>query len=351
MTDKILAKADLPKLIEKWMADTTVYAPVRQGDYTEFKPLSDPSQAELDFSINTRYPPKSLFLPQSEVMFRVQDTSFESTEDEGSPRVILGIHPCDARALDLLDGVLDADDYQDPYWVNKREKTTLVVVGCDDPCETCFCTSVGTLPLDKRGADVLLTDIGDDYVVDVQSEKGKVLFDHLPDASQEQIATSHQVAAAAEDKMTDVFDFEQSRGLRPSERKAFCKDTLYGLFDSGFWSKVQQSCLGCGVCTYLCPTCHCFDIVDEAQRGERVRNWDTCMFRLYSHEASGHNPRPTNTERTRQRIMHKYAYFVELYNQIGCTGCGRCVRYCPVNLDIRHVLRSAMSWEEEQPEK
>jgi sulfhydrogenase subunit beta (sulfur reductase) len=102
--------------------------------------------------------------------------------------------------------------------------------------------------------------------------------------------------------------------------------------------------MGCGICTFLCPTCFCFDIVDEAQRGERVRNWDTCMFRVYSQEASGHNPRPTKAERTRQRIMHKFAYWIDNINEIGCTGCGRCVQYCPVNLDIRHIISSAQSY-------
>jgi sulfhydrogenase subunit beta (sulfur reductase) len=332
---KTLPKTDLPGLIEKWLEHATVYAPVRQGDFAQFQPLSDPAQADLDFAINTRYPPKSLFLPQSEVMFRVKDGGFESTEDdEVSSRVILGMRACDARALQLLDGVFLAEDYQDPYWAKKREQTTLVVLGCADPCETCFCTTVGTGPFDERGADVVLTEVGDSYVAEVCTPKGQDLFDCLPDASRAQVKAALKVQSAAKDKMHKPFEPE---GVQ---------DKLYGLFKSDFWLGVQESCLGCGVCTFLCPTCYCFDIVDEALRNERVRNWDTCMFRIYSQEASGHNPRPTKTERTRQRVMHKYAYFVELYKEIGCTGCGRCVRYCPVNLDIRQIIRSAQAWEE-----
>jgi len=175
----------------------------------------------------------------------------------------------------------------------------------------------------------MLTDVGDAYLADIQNEKGEMLFAHLPEASQKQIDASKKVQSAAHAEMSRPFEVE---GIR---------DKLYSLFDSEFWYEIQQSCLGCGVCTFLCPTCHCFDIVDEAQRSERVRNWDTCMFRIYSQEASGHNPRPTNVERTRQRIMHKYAFFVENQGEIGCTGCGRCVRYCPVDLDIREIIRSA----------
>jgi sulfhydrogenase subunit beta (sulfur reductase) len=336
---KTLTKTDLRGLTEKWMKNATVYAPVRQGDFVQFQPLGDVDQADLDGAVNTRYPPKALFLPQSETMFRVREDQFDSTEDEVEPRVILGIRPCDVRALQLLDTVFATQDTPDPYWVKKREQTTIVALGCDDPCETCFCTTVGTGPFDGRGADVALTEVGESYVAEVLTEKGQALFDSLPDASSKQVKAAQKVQKAAAGKMQKPFD---PKGVR---------DRLYSLFESTFWEEVQQSCLGCGVCTFLCPTCFCFDIVDEAQRAERVRNWDTCMFRVYSQEASGHNPRPTKTERTRQRIMHKYAYWLDLVNEIGCTGCGRCVRYCPVDLDIRAIIRSAQAQKKRKPER
>jgi sulfhydrogenase subunit beta (sulfur reductase) len=330
---KTLSKADLPELVDKWLEETVVCAPVRRGDYAEFQPLSDKTQADLDFGTNTRYPPKSLFLPQSEAMFRVENGEFDALEATTSPRVVLGIRPCDARAVQLLDGVFIDENHPDPYWLQKREQTTLVALGCANPCQTCFCTTAGSGPFDKRGVDVMLIDVGDNFVADIQSEKGEALLGHLPDASPEQVDASRQVQASAAAGMEAPFETE---GI---------KDKLYSLFESDFWFDIQETCLGCGVCTFLCPTCHCFDIVDEVQRSERVRNWDTCMFRIYSQEASGHNPRPTNVERTRQRIMHKYAYFLEMFQEIGCTGCGRCVRHCPVDLDIRHIIRSAQARE------
>lgn len=331
---KTLTKADLFGLVEKWLESAAVYAPVRQGDLIQFQLLHDPSQVDLDGAVNTRYPPKALFLPQSEVMFRVDKDQFDSTEDEVEQRVILGIRPCDVRALQLLDTVFMTQDIPDPYWVKKREQTTVVALGCDDPCETCFCTTVGTGPFDERGANVLLTKVDESYVAKTLNKKGRALVDSLPDASSKQKKAAQAVHAAAADKMQKPFD---PTGIR---------DKLYNLFGSKYWQEVQQSCLGCGVCTFLCPTCYCFDIVDETQRAERVRNWDTCMFRIYTQEASGHNPRPSKTERTRQRIMHKYAYWLDLVSEIGCTGCGRCVRYCPVDLDIRHIIQSAQAWKE-----
>jgi Pyruvate/2-oxoacid:ferredoxin oxidoreductase delta subunit len=111
--------------------------------------------------------------------------------------------------------------------------------------------------------------------------------------------------------------------------------------ESPYWERVQEKCLGCRVCTYLCPTCHCFDIVDEAvtNKGRRVRNWDSCLSSLYSQETSGHNPRPTNRERTRQRLMHKFNYFPKNFDRIACVGCGRCILYCPAHFDIRQTIK------------
>jgi hypothetical protein len=265
---KRLSKADLPGLVDGWLEGVTVYASLRRGDYAEFQPLDQGAQVDLDFAANTRYPPKSLFLPQSETMFRLQRNELASAVAPVSPQVVLGIRPCDARAIQLLDGVFMDELHPDPYWIARREATTLIALGCNQPCETCFCTTVGSSPFDKRGVDVMLIEVGDQYVVDVRTEKGEALFGGLPDASPQQAQEVIHIQASAIAGMEKPFETE---GLR---------DRLYDLFDSDFWAEVQQSCLGCGVCTYLCPTCHCFDIVDEVQRGERVRNWDTCMFRI-----------------------------------------------------------------------
>ena len=156
MTIKVLPKAGLPKLVEKWMEHTTVHAPVRQGDFVQFQPLASPDQMALDAATNTRYPPKSLLLPQSEAMFRVRGGKLASTEDEVAPTVVLGIRPCDTRALQLLDTIFLTEEDEDPYWARKRQQTTIVAIGCSDPCETCFCSTVGTGPFDSRGVDALL---------------------------------------------------------------------------------------------------------------------------------------------------------------------------------------------------
>ena len=329
MAYKSIPKDQLPKTIQKWMKKYEVVAPKQDKNGFAYQTLTKADEAVLNHWENTTYPPKSSLLPQSETLFSCQFGRYQSPEFSSSPRILLGLRPCDARALWLLDHVFMTKGEEDIYWTKRREQTLVISMGCDAPCATCFCTSVGGHPFGKQGSDVQITEIEEQYVLEGITPSGKDLIADLPDAEAGLIKQIKTLQTASAEGMQKAFETE---GLH---------DHLYAIFEDDFWSEISQSCLGCGVCTYLCPTCYCFDIVDEVQRGERVRNWDTCMFRVYSQEASGHNPRPTKAERTRQRVMHKFAYWVDSINEIGCTGCGRCVINCPVNIDIRQIVSSA----------
>jgi ferredoxin len=333
----ILEKKNLGQILSTWSAKYEVYAPQKVEGFSQFLPLGDSSDIALNEPHNTRYPPKSLFLPQSEVMLKYNKrlNKFDEIKILPEQRIIFGIRPCDATAITLLDTVFDTKEYRDPYWTAKRENTILVGLGCDEPPSTCFCTTVGYGPFNHDGLDALMTELDDCFVIEALSDKGEKLFSDFPAPTKEQEQSVLRIQSKAKEGMETAFETE---GL---------KQTLDHLFDSDYWSEIAESCLGCGVCTFLCPTCFCFDIVDEAQRNERLRNWDTCMFRIYSQEASGHNPRPTRAERTRQRLMHKYSYWLDHIDKIGCTGCGRCIRYCPVGLDIRAMLTAASNFESE----
>jgi ferredoxin len=232
----------------------------------------------------------------------------------------------------------DGASVQDPYYMNRRRNTVLMGLACNQPMSTCFCTSVGGGPFSTDGLDLLWTDLGDRYLVEAITEQGEAMIadsPHLREAMSEDIAQKADLAARAEGAISgpDV------QGV---------KEKLDRMYDAPFWQNVQLKCLGCGACTYLCPTCHCFDIADEgdSRQGQRVRNWDTCQFSLFTLHASGHNPRTSGKERMRQRMMHKFNYFVENFDAIACVGCGRCVRECPVNLDIRAVLNGIKEAEE-----
>ncbi len=338
MPAKWISKSDLKKLLAQWQKKYLVYAPMHNGHELAFQVVKDAEDMVLDGFLNTRYPAKSLFLPQSEALMKF-DGILRSVETDEKEKIIFGLRACDAHALRLLDHALVDEQNPDEYWEKKRAAAVVITLGCNSPDETCFCTAVGGSPFNTTGSDAMLVEMGEEYLVYSISKKAEALFQDLPQADESKTQNAQRFMKEVETRMPGLFPKQELH------------DALMASFETDFWKAVSQSCLGCGVCTFLCPSCFCFDIVDETVRRERVRNWDSCMFRKYSLEASGHNPRPTKTERTRQRVMHKFAYWVDLIDEMGCTGCGRCVRYCPVNIDIRAIATEALHREFEGMKK
>ena len=254
-------------------------------------------------------------------------------ETADTPRAVVGIRPCDAKAFQLVKMNFDTSDYKDPYWINSYETTTTLGLACNEPCSTCFCTTSGCGPFHEEGLDILLVDVGDYYLARILTEKGTHLMDAAgweqsdpaPDADK-QLAEQKE---AAEAKIRSHVKTDRLKEIETNP-----------LYDAPFWEEVEFSCINCGACTFVCPTCWCFDIQDETRgmSGRRMRNWDSCMYPLFTLHGTGHNPRGAKTDRVRQRFMHKLKYFVDKYDAgIQCVGCGRCVRLCPVNIDIRKV--------------
>jgi ferredoxin len=181
--------------------------------------------------------------------------------------------------------------------------------------------------------DALLSDLGDRYLVEAITTRGEELL-----AASPLLADATDADLAEKQLRMD----EARKALKPQVQIEGLQSKLAALFDDSVWDFLHETCLGCGLCTYACPTCHCFDIVDEAEGGQgtRLRVWDSCQYPLFTHHASGHNPRPSGRERMRQRVMHKFHYLVENQGILGCVGCGRCIRNCPVGNDVRQVLNS-----------
>jgi formate hydrogenlyase subunit 6/NADH:ubiquinone oxidoreductase subunit I len=276
---------------------------------------------------------KGCIFPETETLFRFEAGAVQSPKSEvTSPACVLfGIRPCDAMAFTFLDRVFDTKDYKEPRYLARRSVTLVATLACSEPGPACFCTSVNCAPDSEAGADIAMFELADKYLVKSVTEAGKraleALASMLTEATKADLADRDQRAEDAKKKLTKAFD-------------ASALSKKLDDFHASFWDKLHQKCLGCAVCTYFCPTCHCFDITDETLKseGRRVRTWDSCMFPLFALHASGHNPRPTLKERMRQRIMHKFNYAPKNYGQVFCVGCGRCVANCPVGIDIRAVL-------------
>jgi len=332
-------KADWNGGLKKTAANYQIIGAVKSQDFYLYKPLKPGEAPDMEFA-NTRLSAKGTIYPQSHTMFNYTlDPNKEDhhlmiePENDDQPVAVIGIRPCDAAAFVQVRRNFDAPDYQDPYWLKAYENTVLVGLACDQPGPTCFCTTAGGGPYHEDALDVLLVDMDDHYLAWVVSEKGTTFLENAGWADIADVdaapKTIGEKQAAAENRIDATVATDN---LADAETMA--------LYDAPFWEDVSFSCINCGTCTFLCPTCWCFDIQDETHgvSGQRIRTWDSCMFPLFTRHGTGHNPRGQKIQRVRQRFMHKLKYYVDKYEAgIQCVGCGRCVTQCPVNIDIRRV--------------
>lgn len=313
-----------------------IVAPVKNEGVTRFQRISDPSTIDLDPEI----PSKSLreeFTPETETLFEytVLDHGAEVTALDIShrDRLIFGARACDAAALRYVDAVYSMVEPRDEPYFERREHTLIAGLFCANPAWSCFCTEVNDYFTSPIEMDLYLTDLGDRMYVEALTTKGEGLVDGplFKTATDEDGKAMEEVRKQALEKL-------------PAQANHAEACLTYD-WDSPIWSKLSDKCVGCGICAFSCPTCHCFDIQEypKGSHGCRFRCWDTCQFEKFTLMGHGHNPRPSKKERTRQRIFHKFKYSVERYKMLGCVGCGRCVAACPVNIDIRQVIHQLES--------
>jgi ferredoxin len=332
---ELLTTTSLRQCVERWIADgIRVAAPQRAGagdsgrpkDLIQYAWLISADQLTLDGFIRPANSIKEFVFPRHETLYgyrlkgkQIELIPFAPPDKE---QIILGARPCDAAALPALDRIFNWDT-QDESYNRRRELTTVVTVACREHDAACFCTSVGLGPGDPCGSDVLLIALdGEKYEVRCLTEKGRRLFAGQTIESSEQGQIVQGPPAHFE--LADVGEF------------------LVGGYEDPIWQAAAMRCLGCGACAYTCPTCHCFDIVDErnGSGGTRVRNWDACQFAMFTAHASGHNPRGTQAQRQRQRLYHKFQTYPEKFGELLCTGCGNCTRNCPAALGVLPVLKT-----------
>jgi ferredoxin len=337
--------------LEKAQAQYQLFGPAAEGQFYNFKRLKSGELPDLSF-LNSRLSPKSVVYPQSDILmeYSLDEKNpdhhlLKEAPKDYSPRAIIGIRPCDADAFQLVRKNFDAPDYKDPYWIQSVEATLMVGYACSSPCRSCFCTSAGSGPFHEENLDVLLIDAAEGYWAKVLSDKGEQFI---------QAAGWATAAAVEKDSRAQIETLKkeaENKIVSSLETDQLSNKVINELFEAPFWEEVAFACINCGTCTYVCPTCWCFDIQDEnrGQSGCRMRNWDSCMFPLFTLHGSGHNPRNAKKQRVRQRFMHKLKYYVDKYNSgIQCVGCGRCIRHCPVNIDIRRICNLMNSYGSEK---
>ena len=346
---RFISLADLPGWLAELAASRAVFAPRREGGAVVYRRWTPGTDIEL--KTRPTESAKHVVFPRAEELFRFRrennpetggrcDMSLREAEDPGDA-VVFGALSCDARGFFTFDPVYDGSGTQgqakDTYYLKRREKTLFIVKACRNVLSTCFCHWVGSGPADAGGADVLATDVEGGLVLVGVTKAGEGLL-----ASSKLVPATEAQLKAAEEAHAEAL-----AALGPAPDISTAPPSLLSVFDNmPFWLAQSAGCISCGACTYLCPTCYCFNITDETTglAGTRLRSWDTCMSALFTLEASGHNPRNGKAARLKNRVGHKFSYYPELHGgRFACCGCGRCIKSCPSSIDIRRIVQNSIA--------
>ncbi|HWQ79963.1 MAG TPA: 4Fe-4S dicluster domain-containing protein [Anaerovoracaceae bacterium] len=317
--DMAQAKAALAELMEKY----TVIAPVMADGKLDYAEISDVNDVVLDDRLPYKSP-KEVVFPRVENVIRFLEDRVEEAQNI-KPVLLVGVKPCDAAAMRVFDEVFTGDKgrFKDSFYINRRNCLTVVGMGCLEKKPGCFCDERGTDLTFSPDCDGFLDLVDGGLVYEPLAEKGAELF-------------------------TGTEAEPVKHGGRQPE-KLVVKAGEADVFTAMPWEAYAEGCIGCGTCTYICPTCHCFNLRDAENKGvvTRTRVWDSCMYPRFTLHAGGHNPRTKKFERFRQRVLHKYLYIPENYGYTACSGCGRCIRSCPGGLNIRNTVSDIMKRLEE----
>ncbi len=338
--------------LHKFLADLEneflVYAPFRKGDTQYFRKLSIETQRSEEnpdsgmlpgFNIGgvrSPEPLKSFFFNARKQVAENYDDNLLADREKAI--CLVGAKACDLRGLNILDSVFSEGDYKDPYYTRERNRTLIISADCTDALDVCFCLSLHGKPYPENGFDLNLSDIGDGYVVEAGSDRGRDLIEKSslfsPAQKEQKMRRENQRTAVSEKVRSNII-----------EHSIPDWDNLEGVirknYKSGLWEEEAVTCVECGACNTICPTCHCFLLYDQLleDRLGRFRIWDSCLIKDFATVAGGANPRAKLWMRLRNRFEKKFDFFPETTGNFACTGCGRCISACPGKIDIRKVLR------------
>jgi heterodisulfide reductase subunit C len=329
--------------IMEWLSgllgSNDVVAPVEEDGVLLFRRISSQDEAVVTPSGKTRWSPKEFLFPRSEALYRYafkgSTVLLEDPSTPERPQVLFGVRSCDASGIVRLDDIF-LSGTKDRLYAARRENTTIVSAACAAADPECFCTAVGYSPVGEEGSDVQLVPLDGDWLLRPLTDQGHVLVGDTADGWKK--------ATAADNKKTAAIEKRVAKQIDRSPVNQEWSQVLEEGFEHGAWDRLAQHCLGCSVCAYVCPSCSCFDMNHETSAwcGEQCRSWDACTFPLFTHHASGHNPRETKQKRYRQRVLHKFAFREEDEDPFRCVGCGRCVALCPAGLDIVTTVAAAV---------
>ena len=332
-----ISNNNLFKLLENLKNDYAVFIPTKKAEQRFYQKYTSPTDDIVIGEVRPFEPLKAFFTRSREIV--AKDFSADVPHSKDKPICVVGVKACDLKGFKVQDHVFKDHDYQDPFYIKNREDNLIISADCTCAIETCFCLAVGVKPHPQEDFDINLSAVSDGFVAESGSEKGTKLIEKYSSLFQ----NASKTHLDQKDKQRNKVTKEVEKNIK--ENNVPNQDVFHGIieknYESKLWEEEAKTCVECGACTIICPTCHCFLLYDQKDEKKmaRFRIWDSCMIKDYARVAGGANPRPKLYMRLRNRFEKKFDFFPKVADVYACTGCGRCISACPAKIDIREVLK------------
>lgn len=332
-----LSRENLFPWLDRLKIDYDVFVPVKKGTIRFYEEYSSPSEDIVIGEVRATEPLKGFFSPVREKVAELFNP--ELPKKKRKPTAIVGVKACDLKGFLVQDHVFRNHGCEDPLYGRAREDNLIISADCTQVIDTCFCLALGVRPYPESHFDINLSEVTGGFIVEVGSPKGQQVFDTHRSLFQDPDTT--HLTERKEGRRRIVAEVERKVAEHGVPHQDHYQGMIQRNYESTIWEDEAKTCVECGACNTICPTCHCFMLTDqnEGDKVVRYRQWDSCMFKDFARVAGGGNPRPRLWMRLRNRFEKKFDFFPQVAGVYACTGCGRCISACPANIDIRRVLK------------
>jgi len=344
------------KLLDNLTVDYRVFIPVKKDEklfYSQYTPTTEsekPSPSQLPMvvgEVRAFEPLKAFFYEARKVV--AENFKPGIPEEEKKPLCVVGVKACNLKGFKVHDFVFMEGDFKDPLYIQRRKKNLIISSDCTFALETCFCLAVDGKPYPQADFDINLSPVTGGFVVNVGSDKGQAIIDSNSTLFQQ--TTEAQTEEMEKNRKAVTGEVENNLKQNGIPKQDMFKDIILKNYNSDIWKDEAKTCVECGACNTICPTCHCFLLYDQKSQDKmaRLRIWDSCMIKDFAKVAAGVNPRSWLWMRLRNRFEKKFDFFPRVGGFYACTGCGRCISACPAKIDIRKVLKRLVEDARKQP--
>ena len=333
---QFISSENLFSWLDGLKTDYEVYVPFKKGPFRFYQRYTSPSPDIVIGEVRATEPLKGFFTPVKEKVAELFNP--EPIRKKQKPMAIVGVKACDLKGFLVQDQVF-CKGCQDPFYDRAREDNLIISADCTQVIDTCFCLALDVNPYPESHFDINLSEVTGGFIVEVGSPKGQQIVD-IHKALFQEVDPTH-ANERKEGRKQVVAEVKRNIAKHGVPHQDEYQGMIDRNYESTIWEDEAKTCTECGACTTICPTCHCFTLVDQKEGDQfaRYRQWDSCMLKDYARVAGGGNPRPQLWMRLRNRFEKKFDFFPQVADINACTGCGRCITACPANIDIRRVLK------------